>query len=58
MFDEVFGGINFGDLLEKSYCPCGCTCLCYENEAERVANTNARVATVKASDLKTDPSPA
>lgn len=58
MFDEVFGGINFGHLTDKrKTCPCGCTCLCYEGEEDRVANTSSRVATIKASDLAADPNP-
>lgn len=58
MFDEVFGGINFGHGVDdKKKCPCGCTCVCYQGEEERVSNTNSRAATIKASELATDPNP-
>jgi hypothetical protein len=58
MFDEVFGGANFGGLYDnKGRCPCGCTCLCWNGEEERVSNTNSRASTVHASDYETNPIP-
>jgi len=58
MFDEVFGGISFGDLAsDKKKCPCGCVCVCYGGEEDRVANTNSRASTIKATELAADPNP-
>ncbi|MGB2697394.1 MAG: hypothetical protein WBD28_05985 [Candidatus Zixiibacteriota bacterium] len=57
MFDEVFGGINFGAHTDKRKCPCGCTCLCWNGEEERVSNTNSRATTVHASEYAQDPTP-
>lgn len=58
MFDEVFGGMNFGGLSDKEpRCPCGCTCICWEGEEERVSTTNSKANTVHASEFTTNPIP-
>ncbi len=55
MFDEVFGGINFGAHIDKKKCPCGCTCLCWNGEEERVSNTNSRTSIVYGAEVAVEP---
>ena len=55
MFDEVFGGINFGTNIDKKKCPCGCTCTCFNGEEDRVSTTNSRTSIVYSAEVAVEP---